>query len=372
MRRFCLNLILLLSLLIPLAGAGETSSWLNRRQFHATLFGMVCALSPQESSEQVSRHRQPLLDRNKLPKSVKDSLGVAHLLINEGGFDYAQVIKLTGPGLDASLNNPPAVLQAYKEILGESPAGGVRGLLRVVPVCLAYAQRPEEALAASALAAAVDKPVDTELRAAGRAFCIVLQGCLAGEEDGRKAIIKRAIDRCGAESVRDALRIVLTDSPLDEASTKVTDALALVLRNWYDSTSYQDAMRRLGTHAPPSRKALLGSLAGASYSVRGTNYNGWPEVTLAGELDTLAKQLFDLARDNVLLPVDEEEAIRLAASGREQPYQDKIPSPEPIPPSHFTRPVAPLPPKIVPPIPPEEPKATSPTCKDIPLFQRSP
>ncbi|MFW5858075.1 MAG: hypothetical protein ACOCX4_09370 [Planctomycetota bacterium] len=230
------------------------------------------------------------------------------------------------PGLAAGLVFPRMAVAADDFAAGRRfrgvLLGGLGGLLLAAPVAMAYVQRPEEALRAAAALAAWGRTDATEHRGAGRALAAVFLARLRDPERDRKSILAEARRVCGSGAVEEAILLVRSARGVDRASSHPADVVTLVLRAWYGSTSYADALARLGPGADAVRRGLVGALAGLEYGEAGIPADRWPDPHLIGRVDRLLSGLHELARDNILLPVTRSDLV-LAATDRSATGSDR-------------------------------------------------
>ncbi|MFH0911017.1 MAG: ADP-ribosylglycohydrolase family protein [Planctomycetota bacterium] len=291
-------------------------------------------------------------------------MNLARSLVREGGLDPIEARKILGVAPAETGEKESALLDACEDILGfvrNGAGNGFGGLDRVVPVAMAYRKAPEEGLRAAAVAASLERPGDVEMRAAGRALASVIMDALAEEPLPRREILRRASKAAGAQAVADEIDRVHGDDPFDAASVQPAVVLGSVLRAWYDSTSFDDALVRIGRNTGRVRGILVGALAGCTYGGHAIPREGRAGSRTFSGIDHLAANLMDLAEDGVLLAVREDASLsssRTIAKESSPKEQELQTPPEPAITISVRSPTVSLPRKAAQPL----------TAADVPLI----
>lgn len=245
---------------------------------------------------------------------------LARKLVREGGLEPGCLRRTLHAGIE-SIDAEPRALQVYRELFEDSDGEDLEGLLLTVPVSLAYHRQRADALRGGALVATGASGDRSTLLGCGRALTILMHRLLSGESVSRATVLEEVAQGCRSTEVTEAVMRSRTSAPVESIASDPRTALAAVLRAWYRSTSYEDALARLPEDAPPSLRYLTGGLAGATYGVQGIPRGRWPSPTELAELDGLAGQLLDLARDGFLLSVP--------PRGQWQAFADQAPAGSP-------------------------------------------
>lgn len=284
-------------LVLGSSGACAELSQCQQGRVRATLLGMVEATEREERTRDRARGRDPL----------DVSIAVGWSLIREGGFSPHALDTILSDMPPGRREQDSALYRVARQLVAEARAGRVASgqLVAVVPVSLAYLQRPEEGAQGASLVASWGNGLDRELAAVGRAIHAFLLECMRGERLKRR-LVATVAERCGHARVAESVLKVRTDRPVSLGCGEARNLLCVVLRAWYRSSGHVDAINRLGRNVPPEGRALLGALSGAYHgpqalrarlSWRGT---GWRDA------HELVSCLLDLAGDNVLLVVPQE------------------------------------------------------------------
>jgi hypothetical protein len=270
-------------------------SELPNHRMRGAFFGMFAA-APEVSLDQ---------DPQGMRTLAEHALQTADSLVREGGFDPEVVsqIELADRGKNRTDH-------AFQRLILPSGANTMLcGLVDAIPLALAYVCRPGHGMRAAGVAAALDHGGMTEWRGAGRAYCAALLCCLRKGNLSRRTILHEAAQAAACQEIQDAVRRVRTVRNVDGISLRPADVITHILRAWYDSRSYEDALQRLGPDASPARRMLVGALVGAEGGSVAIPRDRWDSLRANECLEPAFERLLDLARDGVLLPVSNEMPI---------------------------------------------------------------
>ncbi len=197
-------------------------------------------------------------------------------------------------------------------------AAGNGPLMKLAPVAMAFAGRPDEAIAHAAASARTTHGAPEALDAA-RAFAALLLGALTGV--AKEQLLEGDGAGLDAATLHPKVAAVLLGSYRDKAPPEirgggyVVDALEAALWAVHGATSYEEAVLRaanLGDDADTTA-AIAGQLAGALYGVeqiparwRERLYGHDRIAALADDLRALAEQLgsIDVASEILTGPLD--------------------------------------------------------------------
>jgi len=280
--------------LVNVGIAGEGDGFVSNDRYRGTYFGMLCSNVDVAGSE--------LKGGNQLPISVAEAVALSESIVYEGGYDYLAAGKQKrsyeheGKTISEALR-----LQHYRR------SSVLAGFLSCVPIAMAYVKRSDQGLRAGALAVARGKPGNSEWRGSGRAFVAILSGCLhRSKELTRPMIINRVAAMLDSRQVSAAVLGARKARASSRSSRRPHDVLCDVLRCWYHSKSYEDALSRLDPEAGPLRRAMVGALAGAEYGASRIPRFRWIVLRERVRYEGVFVRLDDLAREGALISVPDD------------------------------------------------------------------
>lgn len=302
--------------LYPTTHAGECSY----PRFRATLAGFVQATASPASGVTVFGTNTK---QSTLPFPVRQALLLGASLVSEGGLSIpvAKKTLLLDNSVASRLEHAEGVARTGSMVRNWQSTG----LLRLIPITLAYLSIPQERTRAAGVCLELSRQVTPEMRKAAKAYSELLAYILISTETDSDQLLQTLIRTCDDPDMVFLFKQVRADSLFDVEGEAPEDIIGSVISAWAHATSFENALARLGRSPGLVRKGLCGALAGAWFGIRHIPSQIRLDATSNMLLAQVTTGLHDLANDGILLPIttsspetmlaDAEEAASLNGDG---------------------------------------------------------